>query len=170
MRSLWLSAAPKPLPRVPSPVTLLSAWHAGALRRAGANRDARSASDRHRVHGRTLNTGHTLSQIQLSLTRRAELDQRRTRRLRRNRRWRCARAGPTVFQKRLQLSDGDGPTFQKCWSFGPPIIHAIIAIDSSRPPAWQAHRTHPYPHTPVPPNPAVEPLPASLLYSIFCYE
>ena len=141
-----------------------SARRARFILSAGANRDARSSD---RVHCRTLNTGHTLSQIQLSLTRRAELDQRRTRRLRRNRRWRCARAGPTVFQKRLQLSDGDGPTFQKCWSFGPPIIHAIIAIDSSRPPAWQAHRTHPYPHTPVPPNPAVEPLPASLLNTHF---
>ena len=67
---------------------------------AGANRDARSSD---RVHCRTLNTGHTLSQIQL-------LDPPcRTRSTKdapssSNRRWRCARAGPTVFRTRLHQS------------------------------------------------------------------
>ena len=142
-----------------------SARRARFILSAGANRDARSSD---RVHCRTLNTGHTLSQIQL-------LDPpcrtRSTKDAPSSSNRRCAGAARALDQpfskKRLQLSDGDGPTFQKCWSFGPPIIHAIIAIDSSRPPAWQAHRTHPYPHTPVPPNPAVEPLPASLLNTHF---
>jgi hypothetical protein len=32
----------------------------------------------------------------------------------------------------------------------------IVTFESSRPPCWHAHKTHPT-HTPVPPNPAVEP-------------
>jgi hypothetical protein len=36
----------------------------------------------------------------------------------------------------------------------------IVTFESSRPPCWHAHKTHPT-HTPVPPNPAVEPRPPS---------
>ena len=32
----------------------------------------------------------------------------------------------------------------------------IVTFEPSRPPCWHAHKTHPT-HTPVPPNPAVEP-------------
>ena len=45
-----------------------------------------------------------------------------------------------------------------------------LAIDSSRSgsPALGRHTERTPTHTPVPPNPAVEPLPASLLNSFFC--
>ena len=43
-----------------------------------------------------------------------------------------------------------------------------LAIDSSRSPALGRHTERTPTHTPVPPNPAVEPPPASLLNSFFC--
>jgi hypothetical protein len=59
----------------------------------------------------------------------------------------------------------DGPTFRKCCSFGhhsSPLNHRALPLGrlTKRTPT----------HTPVPPNPAVEPLAVSFLSSFFWYE
>ena len=144
-----------------------SARRARFILSAGANRDARSSD---RVHCRTLNTGHTLSQIQpSSLTRRAELDQRRTRRLRRTAAG-AARALDQPFSKKdcSFLTVTDQPSKNVGLSVHQSSMQSSPLTPRALPLGRHTERTPT--HTPVPPNPAVEPLPASLLYSIFCYE
>ena len=58
-----------------------------------------------------------------------------------------------------------GPTFQNCWSFG----HHSSPLNPRALPLGRLTKRPPT-HTPVPPNPAVEPLAVSFLNSFFCYE
>ena len=58
-----------------------------------------------------------------------------------------------------------GPTFQNCWSFG----HHSSPLNPRALPLGRLTKRTPT-HTPVPPNPAVEPLAVSFLNSFFCYE
>jgi hypothetical protein len=58
-----------------------------------------------------------------------------------------------------------GPTFQNCWSFG----HHSSPLDPRALPLGRLTKRTPT-HTPVPPNPAVEPLAVSFLNSFFWYE
>ena len=75
----------------------------------------------------------------------------------------CARNQCPAHPSKRSLSDG--PTFQKCWSFG----HQSSPLTPRALPLGR-HTERTPTHTAVPPNPAVEPLPASLLNSFFCYE
>jgi hypothetical protein len=69
-----------------------------------------------------------------------------------------------------------GPTFRNCWSF----VHHSSPLNSraraSRPPAWQAHKTHPHAHSSAPkPGRRASRYPSryrtvSFLNSFFCYE
>ena len=57
-----------------------------------------------------------------------------------------------------------GPTFQNCWSFG----HHSSTLNHRALPLGRLIKRTPT-HTPVPPNPAVEPLAVSFINSFFCY-
>ena len=77
------------------------------------------------------------------------------------------RTGPwkvAISQASLSAPLSDGPTFQKCWSFG----HQSSPLTPRALPLGR-HTERTPTHTAVPPNPAVEPLPVSLLNSFFCY-